>query len=765
MFSLLKFLIFFVITTAFGFSILQTSIKLNSLILLTALSSVFGISSFILLTHLISFLIGPANASIVSIVLLLLLSLALFVLKKKEILNIEKDINTRRLLILLATAILICFLTFLGIYRYGTFDIEVHIPMALTMFNNNNYPPLDPFQPNYTFLYHYGGDLLAGAIYHLCNFEISRAYEMSSAMLSGLTFLCFFSLGFLLSKNYKISFLSGFCSYFGGSLLWLDAILRYVTKNLPLEWTNWSFLQTFLNLGIHGSITNPPSILAFTSTSSLGNPLLIFSFIIFWKMLEKSDLKNYLKYICVLISSLFILYITADWLFITFWVAVIPFSVVLLLKQNEKPLIPTVILLIACGILVKTIGNPLFLQDPLQNLGRNNILNLGVKEHLFTVVNWGRLSNQIMNYQTTSLFSWDFICEFGLSIILLPLTIFYLMKTRNLFAILLFLSAVTTMPMPLFVDFKINPVELVRLFAFGNSMLFVLLTCGLCVQFKVLLKKKIILMCYLIVVCTSPILQLGSSILFTPNILMNKPLVQHVLSNMGQLNSFNSLITFYKEFDSLMKDLKYKTVIGFKEEIDFLKNHKEQNDIALSTELKIPSHAGVYSYIPSRVYLYWDMLYSSFRTIYQTIFTTIDPYLLDELKIKWLIIKKNSKELLPQEAIDNLENQGLVNLVYIKNDFEIYKVIVQNDNLKNYERKTAWVLTNSKGQPLEITNLQTNKITLFPSYKASLLYLKEIVQTKPELKKEFFTAQPLALNVLEAQINSNNLNIILERRF
>ena len=765
MFSLLKFLFFFFVTTSFGFSILKTFIKLNSLILLTTLSSIFGIASFLFLTHTIAYAIGPGSASTVSICILLIVSIVLLLLKKKEILTVEKDISKKEFAILISIAILICILTFLGVYRYGSFDIDAHIPMALTMFHNNNYPPIDPFQPNYVLLYHYGGDLLAGSMYHLCNFEILRAYEMSSTMLSGITFLCFFSLGWLLSKNYKISFLAGFCSYFGGGLLWLDAIMRFITKNLPPDWVNWSFLQTLLNLGIHGSITNPPSIIAFTSTSSLGNPLLIFSFIIFWKMLENKNFKNSISHVYILLISLFVLYMAADWLFITFWVAVLPFLGILLFKKDNHGLIPSLILLCVSGILVKTLGNSLFLQDSLQHLGRNNIFSLEIKEHLFIVDNFGRLMGSPMNYQKTWLFSWDFICEFGLSIILLPLTIIYLTKAKNLFAVLLFLSAITTMPVPLFVDFKINPVELVRLFGFGNSMLFILLTWSICSLYKSFLKNKLILTTFVIFVCASPLLQLGSSILFTPSALLNKQLIEGILQDVKPLKSFGDYVNYYKQYDSFVTNARYHTLKNYKDEIDFLKKHKELNDIALSTEFEIPPYAGIYSYISSRIFVYWDMLYSSNRTTYQIAFTTLDPYLLSELKIKWLIIKNNYKVQLPKDAIDNLGNKDLVKLVYTKNNFEIYKVIVKNDDLKNYERKTAWVLTNAKGQPLEITNLQTNKITLFPSYKASLLYLKEISQTNSGLKKEFFTAQPVSLITLESQINSNNLNIILDRRF
>ena len=135
-------------------------------------------------------------------------------------------------------------------------------------------------------------------------------------------------------------------------------------------------------------------------------------------------------------------------------------------------------------LLNKSIGNALFLQDITQNLGRTNIFALGIKETLFTVIGWGRLTSHVMHHQTVSCFSWYFICELGLSIILFPIAIIYLIKTKNNLGYLLFLSAACTMPIPTIVNFKLNPVELVRLFAFGNVILILLIICGISYLYK-----------------------------------------------------------------------------------------------------------------------------------------------------------------------------------------------------------------------------------------------------------------------------------------
>lgn len=772
MLSIAKFLLFLASNYFFGFVFLSQITKIRSLILLLPMSFSFGIGIYIFLLHSSSFLLGPQTSAIAVLLFQVISAALVLFIKRKNLTKIKNEASARNFIILISIAIIICILTFFGVYRYGTFDRDVHMPMAMTMFHNNVYPPRDPFRPDYVFLYHYGGDLLAGAINYITSFDISRSYELVSTMFSGITFLSFFALAWILTKSFKLSFIAGFCTYFGGGLLWLDAIVRYLTKNFPEGVNNWSFLQTYLNLGFHGSIINPPSILTFSSTSVIGNPLLICCLILIWKMIEKNSLKESSLYMLFLAASLFSLYLTTDWLYVTFWTTTMSFLLILFFNKQIKIFIPIFILLGISGLLSKTIGNPLFLQDSLQKLGRTNIFDIGIKENLFTIVSWGRLSSHIMNYQTISCFSWDFLCEFGLSLLLLPIAIIYLIKAKNKFAILLFLSAFTTMPVPCIIDFKLNPVELVRLFAFGNSMIVLLITCGIGTLYKTIFERKIFLIPYLLCFCLSPISQLISADLFTPRVFTNKLLVEKMTGDLRNIKSIQNLIIYFKEFNDFVMSSKDSVIHNFKSEINFFKKHGNSGDVAISNLFEIPSHAGVYSIIPSGRFIYWDQLYSSHCTIFPVVFSTLDPYLLNELNIKWLFVTNDYKNTLPTESKESLSNPELFELAYKNNNlpqaggvFEIYHTKDLKNILPNYERKTAWILVNKQGQILDIVTLHKNTITLFSSSKDALFNLNNLYKISPELKKELITTQPIIISSLENQIKTANLGINLDKKF
>lgn len=766
MISIIKFIFFFISCCGFGFISLSQLSKVKSLHLLIPFSISFGISSYIFTCHVLSYLIGPQNASVLSVITLLLLILVILILKRRRLEAIQLEINKNQFIAIVFIALVICIFSFLAVFRFGTYDKEFHFQLATTLIHNNVYPPRDFYKPDYILLYHFGGDLLASTISHLSNITISRSYELISTIFSGVTFLSFFALAWILTKSFRLSLISSFCTYFGGGLLWLDAIFRYFSSNLPQNY-DWGFLQTFFSLGIYGGIVNAPSVLAFSSTSGIGNPILIFSLILLWKMVEEKDLKSKIIYIVFLNVSLFSLFLTAEWLYMTFWAGVVPFIIILLLFKKQKHVfIPAITLLVTSAILTKTLGNVLFLQDETQQIGRASIFNLGIKEKLFSVTSWGRLSDAAINYQEVSCFSWDFISELGLSLFLFLFAIIYLIKNKGLFGYLLFLTAITTIPLPLFIDFKLNPVDANRLFGFGNSLIVLLITIGMFTIYKFLTKSKILISSYLLAFCLSPLSGLISASVFTPYISMSKAYVEEIFERARNVNSIATLKTYFFDLNTIVMGLKNKTTDKYKEEIEFLKQNGMPKDVAISSAVDIPAYSGVYSIIPSNKWLYKDLLYSAYDSIYLTTLTTLDPYLLDELNIKWILISDDSKNNLPLKTQSFLNNTRLFKLVYTsKQNYEIYHMEDLKDFLKSNLRQTAWLLVNSSGQPIEALALQSNKITLFPSSKDALLYLKSIRNLNSDLKKVLVTAQAISIESLENQIKASSLPISLDKKF
>lgn len=756
MLAFIKFIFFVFSVGAFGFTLLSQVLKIKSTILLVPLSISFGIATFLFTCHVISFFIGPQASSILSLCILLVIAIVILLIKRKEIFKLELELKKSQFVFLYIYATLITILTFIALSKYGTFDREAHIPMAMTIIHNNVYPPRDPFRPDYVLLYHYGGDLLAACIHHLTKLDISSSFEAISTIFSFTTYLSFFALAWLLTRNFKLSFIAGFCAYLGGGLLWLDAIIRYLTKNFPDSTSNWTFLQTFLNLGLHGGINNASSVLMLTSTFSFGIPVLILCLILLWKMTFVTNVKSIIFYILCLNVSLFSLSLTTDWLFVTFWAGVIPLLLFLFLKKERKIIKPILIILLISILLNKSLGNALFLQDTIQNLGRTNIYDIGIKENLFTVVGWGRLSSLAMNYQTISCFSWEFVSEIGLALFLLPIAFFYVLKTKQVLGYLLLFSALMTVPVPTVIDFKLSPVDLVRFFNFGISMLILLIICGIALLYKPFLQKNILIFTFMSMFCLSPISELISGVIFSPSVFIDKNLVEAICSDLKKKRSFNDIKDYFLEIDEISKQRKNQKSATYKSEIDFLKAHIKPKDVAISSLVEVPSYSGVYSIIPPRQFIYWDQLYSSYNLLYDTILTTFDPYLLNELNIKWLLVSNVAKSKLPLDIQETLNKESLFKLVYIsppkKNEeekqFEIYHIdeVSLSNLIRQQKRKAAWTLANKKGQLLTLDPQEPNKIILFGSSREALSYLKKIKDMNLSLKKELIIAQPIDLS-------------------
>ncbi len=766
MFCYIKFFLFLISICGFGFTSLVQVNKIKSLVLLIPSSIIMGTASYLFLTHILSFIMGPQSACIVSLLVLIVCTITLLITKRREFLKIENEFTKNQLISLILLAISICTLTWLATSKFGIHDKEFHIPVALSIFHNNIYPPKDFYRPEYLLLYHYGGDILAGAINHICKIEILSCYELTSTIFSGTTFLCFFALAWLITNSFQISILSAFCTYFGGGLLWLDAIIRYLSNTLPANSYKWDFLQTLLNIGIHGGIIDAPSVGTFVSTSSFGNPLLIFSLILFWKFFNETNIKIQIANLIFLTISLFSLFITAEWLYMTFWAGIIPFLLFQAFKRKNLGM--SVVLLISSIILNKTLGNALFLQDSIHHLGRANIFNIGIKEKLFWVTSWGRLSDITNEYRELSCFSWDFISEFGLSMILFPLVIIYLFKERNKLAILLFLCSIFTMSLPVIIDFKINPVDANRFFGFGNSMCVMLIIIGINKIFNSYTLKKFIVSVSIIGFTLSPVTGLVLSSIFSPYIYLSKPFVHHVFNELKKVKSIAELQVNLLALNTLFsQNYRFYTLYQFKNIIQFLKEHSKPNDVAISSSTDISLYAGIYTLIPANAWLYKDLLYSPFDSIYLTTLTTLDYHLLNELNIKWVILSNRAKHNLPQETQKKLLDNDILNLVYIdkNNDLEVYYVKALRNILQNTPRQTAWLLVNKTGNPIEPNILQENKISLFSTSFNALSYLSQLIKLKLIEKNELVTSQAVEISKLEEQINKGNLGIALDRRF
>jgi hypothetical protein len=770
--GIVKFVGFVLVLFSFGFTSSLALLNLNSTVVLILLSFSIGIGFYIFLCHALSFVLGPSVAVIYSFFILLIVSICLAALNLRKCFSTLKEINVRAILLLFGSALLISVTSFFAVSKMGIFDVEFHVPLALTMFHNDVYPPKDFFRPEFVLLYHHGGDLFAGAVHKICNVRIDTAFELVSSFSALLMYFGFFSLAYLLTTHFKTSLISGLCTYFGGGLLWLDAVIRFSFNSLPAGSEGWSLLQTFFNIGLHGGIFNAPSVSSFTSTYSLGLPLLITSIVLFFLDLKEGShhLKAMVRHGAVTAICLFSLFLCAEWLFLTFLVGSIAFVLFYFLRTRERSsFISLAVIIILFIVLNATLGNPLFLQEGIQHIGRANVFNLGVKERLFLIPSWGRLTSGTMVLDAVSFFSWKAIAEFGISYILFPFSVLYLFKSRNNLAILLFLMGCLTFPIPLFLEYRLNPVEFNRLFSFGNSIFILLITCSI-FYFGLSLKRWFII-AYVIVLTLTPVSDLVLSAVISPYVSFNKSFNQALLDGLKKVRSPRDFSNQLKNLYKVQEDVKRQVMPLEREDVLFLRKQSKPLEVAVSNHPTVPLYAGTYTLIPARKYAYKDLIYTSFDSIYRVVFKSLDREILRELNVRWVLMYTSDKYH-PDEtfysSISGLSDkvfEGEMNLPENeKGKVEIFHIREFDEIPSSKERRVAWVLSDKNGGAAEMSLLGEKKITLFSTSKDARNYLQERFR-KEVLKKETVTSQLIVIDELNSIIKKNNPGVSIEKRF
>jgi len=772
MVGIVTFLGFICALGLFGLTSSLAFLNLPSTVLLVSLSFSIGIAAYIFLCHVLSFVLGPSLAVFCSFFILLIISAVFGTLNLKKAMTIPKEADFRALLLLFGSGLFISLTSFFAISKMGIFDVEAHVPLALTLFHNNVYPPRDFFRPEFVLLYHYGGDIFAGAIYKICHLRMDTAFELSSSFLASLTYFGFFSLAYLLTNQFKTSMIIGLCTYFGGGLLWVDAVVRFLLNKLPPGSNDWSFVQTFLNIGLHGGVFNAPSVSTFTSTYSLGLPLLVTSIILFFLSLTKSSHHATViaRHGSMTTICLFSLFLCAEWLFATFLVGSMAFGLFYFLRTKDRnSFIHLAVVLISSIALNATLGNPLFCQEDIQQIGRANIFNLGVKENLFLIPSWGRLTSSFMVLDSVNFFSWKAIAEFGISTVFFPLTVIYLVKSKNNFGVFLLMMAVFTFPVPLFIEYRLSPVEFNRLFSFGNSIFILLITCGI-FYFGFSIKRWFIIG-YVILLTLTPVSDLVLSALISPYVSFNKSFNQALLDGLKNVRSPIDVATQLKHLYRVQKDLKQQVMPLERDDIVFLRKQSKPLEVAISNHPYAPLYAGTYSLVPAKRYVYKDLMYTSFDSIYSTMLKGLDREILRELNVKWVLMF-TSETYHPEEtfyrSIGHISDKVFERQINLpqnqKGKVEIFRIREFDKIPSPKERRTAWVLSDKNGGAAEMSLLGEKKVTLFSTSKDARSYLKKAFK-KGLLNKETVTSQLIVIGELESVIKKSRLDVVIEKRF
>lgn len=663
-----------------------------------AISLPLGLSLYIFLAHVISYLTSSYKMSVwISFSLIL----ALFIL---FLLINQKSLQALRELFLLENLSVLLLGGFISISMYfrneifGTPD-RIHTAIASTIAENAIYPPASPVDQNLSLdFYHHGTDLVMASLKIILNISSWKASSVHIGLGAFLFFLSLYALMRFFIKNHWLSLFAAFVISFQTSILnSLEFFLRefiklltginifdFLTKWLLVSWTSVSHISSQLRL--------PSQNIAFCCAFVL--ILLLLNLIFCSKGAKKITLGQLIN--VALLS--FLLYLCYP----TFWYPIFCAAVAcLLLKKKFIELISISIslyvgkLLCFCKNLTEFNGVQVLEwapSDSWTNWGK------GYLRYFYDVDYLRSLSQSFdyVNYQyllEIPLFSTITLRDFGLiSIIALLIWVckFLINKKLEPGTFLIFIASASLFPTFLF-EFIIRPIEITRF----------------------LLWAKVIFSIYVF----------ASIFSFVDSYFKNSQFTLSIRS--WRLNHYSiaflfivMLISTIPGIVSVIPDKRFALLPNkaiAKDDKDLLKALEEihqSGNIMLSSKdfhhaADLPSLSGFYGI--------GGQLYKKDSLTKKTALYLMSPKLLNELKVDYILLDSNA----------NVSNQGLQRLKN-KELFEEIKLIDKSSAIdkknklfkylgkatidENKNNDYLWVLAYPKGKNTAILKGSDNKV-------------------------------------------------------
>ncbi|MBI2996267.1 MAG: hypothetical protein HYY52_06120 [Candidatus Melainabacteria bacterium] len=742
---------FFLIIALFGLSVLKSLLNIRSIVYLIPFSFVFGLSSFLVLLYGLAYFLGIFKGSVVAILWLFLSSIFLILRSQKVFFRFENPFNRIQLSILFSILLFIFFFTYLISEKWVVLDFKFHISIASYFVNSDKFPQGVSNWPSLFIPYHYGFDLLSAAIVKLTKISVVDSFRLIVLVSSLVVFLSSFAISnFFLShlehtslelrkNNFLCSLFGALFFYFSGNLLWLDALVRFLLKLFPVD-QNWSLFQALCSLGLHGSMINDVgSGGVLFASMAIGLPyflLLLFLFLVFLD--ENRFLKRYLILIFIVSLALFH---TAEWILYIFLLALVPsFFFYLLLNKgvNKKNIFAKHF---SCLIIFTSIIVLNGIAYRILNQGYTFIpgfLELSINPSFLSVETFGRFGN-LNEHRNINLLSWDFLSEFGLQFIFLLFVILWLLrnKFKFLYFIISFLFISFISPFVLYM--KTSPPDVLRLFHPGFEILSLLFSFWL-----FMLKDKLSTLYFrsvinftLVVVILPCILKLVLSGIFSPSIYLNYAYISLMNSQISELIQNRNLSAFVENLNSAITLIKKNVILddSDKKISDYLTANSKVNDYGLSSYplpfdfVGIPCYSAIRgSSLPRKI-------------TYITLLKTLDPYLIKELSIRWLLLEGSTASVINSDALNSLIQGGfLKEVLRVTNSIGAQLGLYEFNNLEKYiktnSRKTYWTFFNYLSDDLipVVDSRREKVICLFKSEKEATSFLKRQIKMDPAFK-------------------------------
>ncbi|GEM_PF-6117648 len=770
------YLILLLILPLFGFVALRGLLGVNSFVYLLPFSFVFGAATFLALLYGVSFFIGIQKAAFFSLLIMLVFSLCIALNFRKDIFKLKNPLSLQQSSVLVFLCLFISFFTYLITDKWIMWDFKFHLSVANYFISTDKFPQSVSNWPSLFIPYHYGFNLLSAAITKLAGISVINSFRLIIIISSIIIPLsCFAIASFFVNdlwlsndKNqvikfkYMSSLFGGLFFYFASNLLWLDALVRYLLKIPPVS-QSWTFIQTMLGIGIHGSIISDIGSggILFASLT-IGIQLFLLLLFLYLRFLYSSSLSiSYILSIFIVSLSLFHI---AEWILYVFLLATVISTIVSFIYKDhmdfKNPLIKNSVCILIYTLIIFLNGLAYRILSQEYSY-MPSFLELTLNPKPFSLSAFGRFGN-LNEHRDVNLFSWDFISEFGFQFIFSGFVIYWLIKKRvkglNFILSFLFISFVA----PFCLYIKSSPPDSVRLFHPGYELLSMLFILWL-FEWKDNLKTKpgqYLVRVFVFVFLLPSIVTLVLTGLFSPGVYLNYPYIAFIDYSAKELIKDKNILKFNKNINDALVLMKNGAVI-------------DETDLKISSYLK--THSKAYEYGVSSNPFPFDYIgrpcYSALRgsslarrITYVTLLRTLDPYLLKELKIKWLYLDPKTSEFIDLKLVDDLVKSGFLKEALVVNSpvygqSKLYKFIDIKKHIEQVPRRVYWTFFVYGGQNLiPLSDSSGSQVAyLFSSEKAATDFLKEQIKNNPEFKGQRPFVDAIDENIVNEQAKLNGI--------
>lgn len=762
-------LLFFFILPVLGWLVLRNLFRISNLVYLLPFSFVLGLSTFIVLIYSLDPFLGVKQGGIFSLIIAFIISLIFIFFFKSKCIEIQNPLKLKQIMILFFICLIICLFTYLLTDRWYILDFHFHLSFSNYFITSNKFPNVVPNWPSLFIPYHFAFDIVSATISSLTNISVIEIFRLIATFSAITTFLSAFALAYYFSGVFSHSLFGAFCFYFSGNLLWLDAIFRYFLKLFPIE-KDWSFFKTICALGMHGSIINDVanSEIIFPSTI-LGIQLFVLLLFLFLQFLTlKASFFESVKYLLLIFLVGLSLFHNAEYMVYLFVLALLITPIIYFifrLTREIKVLLLKCLVSFTLFVFIILFNNFAYkiMSEPYAFFP--TFLEFSLNPNLPNLEVFGRYGD-LNIHRFISLFSWDFVSEFGLQFIFSFFIVFWILKNNINGAGFILSFFIVSFFSPFLLYIKSSPPEVVRMFhpAFEIlSMFFVLWIFALKDKTKFFFNKWILdSLCF--VIFLPPVFALIMSSIFSPAIYLDHPYIEKIQF---------SFLKFFKDgdFSNLTKRVN-KHLINFKKRL-----YLNETDIKVANYLK--ANSTINDYGVSADSLPFDLIglpcYAirgsswSRRLSFYTLVNTLDPFLLKELNIKWFYVDSRTARHIDLSNLNYLLNNGFLKIVLSVESSVIkdlkYKLCVFSDldnYIKNNKRKSYWTVVKYLDLDSIITFPDINRrnaIYLFQSEKQATDFVRNYLLTNPGFIKAKPFVEALSENFLQETAKKDNLNL------